>query len=1031
MKLPVQNLSPSGSPLRFTSRLPLTALLVGLMFLGTLAGSMAVAADDPGTDQYNLATGLYQKERWDMAAEQYQKFLKDYPQHVKVPFAQLNLGKSLVHLQKHEDARAILRIYVQNYPNSKKLSEAMYYVGECSYLTGDYKSAAKELGDYLQKFPDDPLTEWALPYLGDTQLRSNQPKEATQSFQASLKKYPNGAMADDAKFGLARAYETLDQGPQAEEIYRELSAKTQSRRAPSAQFRLAGRLFAASKFAESGAAYDDVIKRFPESTLVATADLNAGFAYFQAGDFTTAMARFDRASTTPEQNVTALYWKGMSQKSLQKYTDAAATLKAIYELKPDDPKAESILYHWADSELRGGQAEPAQLHFLEVVKRWPKGELADDSLHHAAETALTRGQLDESQQLLDRFAAEYPMSGLRLYQELLRGRLLRDRGGDEQLKQALVHFKKVQDESTIPQTQMTARYYIADTYQRLGDTATVLATLEPLIADVKAKGAKSEFVEVLVIQAASLLQEKKYAECIEASSEYLKHLPEGPQAEKVISYKAIANTYLGDAAAAQHNLTILFNKYPQSPNLAKTTHQMAEITYEAQKWDVSAKLFATLEKFGSESPYHAQALSGTAWCLYQQQQFEPSAAQFGEVVKQHPQDKLAAEAGFMQGKSFEAANQLDKAHAAYQTTMTTYAPAREAYLAGLQGARVLGRQGEIEKADAAYGELLKLFPQPEQLDKLLDEWALLNYEAERFEKADEIFRRLIADVPTSELVDNARMSLAESDLVAGKLEEARKAFQELEAANTSDAHVQEVSLYRLINVAIELEDWADAQKRSEQLEQRFPQGTFVWYGRFQRAEALFRQDKTDEAFTALNAIKAEKQNEAVSKADWFPRVFVLLAEIHLKRKEYDQLQAIVDELIAFDPKSPFLYQANEVLGRGFKNQAKFKEATEIFAKVIDDPNGRATETAAKSQFMIAEILLLQKNHKAAQLEYLKVDIHYDFPQWQAPALYQTGQCHEALNEVPLAQKTYVDLVKRFPDSEYAAKATERLNALKK
>src|SRR5690606_18256114 len=132
-----------------------------------------------------------------------------------------------------------------------------------------------------------------------------------------------------------------------------------------------------------------------------------------------------------------------------------------------------------------------------------------------------------------------------------------------------------------------------------------------------------------------------------------------------------------------------------------------------------------------------------------------------------------------------------------------------------------------------------------------------------------------------------------------------------------------------------------------QLETRFPESEFIWFSRFQRTEALFHQDKLDEAFAALTALKEQKQNEAVAQSSWFPRVFILMGEIHLRRKEYSQLTALVEEMIAWDPDSPFLYQAHELQGRAYKNQAKFKEAIESFTKVIDDPEGRKTETAAK------------------------------------------------------------------------------------
>ncbi|MEX0726596.1 MAG: tetratricopeptide repeat protein [Planctomycetaceae bacterium] len=1004
-----------------------------IVFFGLLLGLITLPADaafaDAGDDQYNLAAGLHKKELWSDAADQFRIFFKDYPDHRRTPDAQLRMGFCLLKLQKPEEARDFLRAFVKNNPQNKYLADGMYLVGESSYQLNDLKAAESELSAFVTKYPDDENAELALVHLADSQFLLQQPDKASLSYQKSLDQFPQGKYIDEARYGLARSYESLKKVKEAETIYRALATNAESERADDSQNRLALLLFADKRYQESAAAYDDLASRFPESPLAAEAVLSAGSAYYQTGDFATALARYDKAAESPEHLVTARLGKGLSQKSLKQYADAAATFQQTYEAHPDNPVAERLLYYWADAEFNQGAWEQARTHFLEVVKRWPAGQFADFSLYNAAEASLFNGQLDESQQLIDRFAAEYPKSGLRFLVELLRGRLLVERGGDEQLKQALVHFNNVLNESTIARTQMMARRHLAGTYLKLGDNASVATVLEPVVADVKANGSKSEFVDVLIVRAESLLREKKYAEAIESASDYLKFLPEGSQAETAIAVKAIGNTHLGDDNAAQHNLTILFNKYPNSPTLAQTAYVMADINYQAQKWDLSGKLYATLAKLGTSSPYHAQALSGEAWSQYHQGKFEPAAALFAEAVKQHPDDKSAAEAAFMQGKCFESADRLDDAIAAYGVALANYQPTREAYLSGLQIARLHGRKGEIDKSDAAYENVLKVFPKPDRLDMLLEEWAMLNYEAERFQKSDDVFRRLIAETPDSELVDNARLSLAESDLVAGKLPEARQVFQELEASPKSDADVQEISLYRLIGVTIDLEEWDEAAKWSQQLEARFPESEFIWFSRFQRAEALFHQGKIDESFAALNTLKAEKQNEAVSQTPWFPRVFILLGEIHLRRKEYSELTPLVDELKAWDPDSPFLYQAYEIQGRSFKNQAKFKEAIESFKKVIEDPDGRSTETAAKSQFMIAEIYVLQKDFQSAKLEYLKVDILYAFPEWQAPALYQAAICHESLKEIDLAKKTYAELARKFPDSEYAPKATERLKEL--
>ena len=111
---------------------------------------------------------------------------------------------------------------------------------------------------------------------------------------------------------------------------------------------------------------------------------------------------------------------------------------------------------------------------------------------------------------------------------------------------------------------------------------------------------------------------------------------------------------------------------------------------------------------------------------------------------------------------------------------------------------------------------------------------------------------------------------------------------------------------------------------------------------------------------------------------------------------------------------PVRYQIQEIMGRAHKNQAQFADAIVAFDSVTKDEFGEKTQTAAKCQFLIGETLLLQKKYKPALEAYLKVYLLYQFPQWQAPALYQAGQCDEALEQWQKALTSYEDLLRGLP-----------------
>ena len=266
-------------------------------------------------EEYRFAAGLYRQQRWDLAAEAFRKFIKNHPDHERVPYAQLYLGLTLVNADKYADAREVLRAYVRDYPQSRSLPDALYRAGECSYLLDDLKSAERELGRFVKDYPRHELVEWALPYLGDSELRLKEPAAAHDSFKTALERFPKSRLTDDSRFGLARAYEDLHQDRAAGEVYAELAADKNSVRAPQALLNLATIRFRTGQFEEASQAFLRLAEEFPKSSLVGAAHLNAGFAFYQLARYQRAMEEFDRASADKRQTAAAGYWKGLSEKA--------------------------------------------------------------------------------------------------------------------------------------------------------------------------------------------------------------------------------------------------------------------------------------------------------------------------------------------------------------------------------------------------------------------------------------------------------------------------------------------------------------------------------------------------------------------------------------------------------------------------------------------------------------------------------------------------------------------------------------------
>ena len=84
-----------------------------------------------------------------------------------------------------------------------------------------------------------------------------------------------------------------------------------------------------------------------------------------------------------------------------------------------------------------------------------------------------------------------------------------------------------------------------------------------------------------------------------------------------------------------------------------------------------------------------------------------------------------------------------------------------------------------------------------------------------------------------------------------------------------------------------------------------------------------------------------------------------------------------------------------------------------------------------AQWMIGETYFHQKNYEAAVREYLRLEILYAYPTWQAGALLQAGKCHQRLGEAKQAAELYRQILKNYSKTPFAEQAATLLSAMEK
>ena len=192
------------------------------------------------------------------------------------------------------------------------------------------------------------------------------------------------------------------------------------------------------------------------------------------------------------------------------------------------------------------------------------------------------------------------------------------------------------------------------------------------------------------------------------------------------------------------------------------------------------------------------------------------------------------------------------------------------------------------------------------------------------------------------------------------------------------------------------------------------------------AESYYRQSEFDEAGKRLDRLDEEIRRSKNAREPWMGIVPLRRAELLARRGQWNDAQALAAAIEKDYPGFPQQYDADYLLGRCWTMQADFEAARRAYDRVIHCEAGAKTETAAKAQWRIGETFFLQKNYKTAYQEYLKVEILYAYPEQQAAALLEAGNCCEKLGDAKRAAECYRQIVDGYPKTAVAPEAAQRL-----
>lgn len=1005
------------------------------LLLGTTTG-WADAQDAPEPprmpDALRFAHGLFRQRKYELAGDEYARFLEADPGPPHGDDARFGLASARLLQGRYREAREAFRGFLAKAPDHPRARTAWYRLGELSYMLGDLPAAREALERFTSDPADHANLETAWTYLGDVRLALDDPAAARTAYERSLDRFPDSRLADRARYGLARSLAATGDAARALEVLDDLIRREPADWLDKARLQVgkielaAGRLDAA----------EQALAKVGPGPVLSEARLRRGQALMrlarldEAADLLVPLA----ADPADPASIEASLDAASVDLRRERPADALKTLDAAMTRAGKSPLAPALAYRSAEALRALGRDAEARARFDKVASDFPADPWADDALLEAARLAQKAGDHDAAAESARRLAEGHPDSKLAPDALLVLGKAEAAAGRADAAVAALEQI--VGDGSkppaASPEVVDAARYELAAAYRAAGKADRADAMLAALGGSTNKKTAADAAFQL----GRSHLEAGRFAEAAAEFGRSLDAAPDGPLADHALANLAAARIGLDEREPAAEAVSRLAAKSADSPTLPPVRLRLAEAFAQAGEWPKAVEQFRPLaESTDPKLPVDLKerAEIGLARAMAKQGDAAGASKAFDAVLARTTDEAKVAALAFERAKAVEATGDVPAALAAYEQ-VETRAPKLDASLfAALARARLLAKDRPQEAADVL-GRLLdgdeararlKAIDQP--VDALLADrgWDLID--AGKVEDADKAFASLLSEFPTSPYSADARFNLAESANERKDFAEVVKLLAPMvdgaaDAPKLPDRLAPDV-LYRLGRARVEMGDWPAAATTLDRLLAEAPAGPRDREARFLRAEAALRQDQFEAAEKMLAELIA-----APPAADDPPDLVALAKERRLQSllglKRWQDALDLADAMKPTIAAPPARDPVEFARGRALLGLGRPEEARAAFQAVID--SRKSGDLAAQAQLMRGEAYFHEEQFLQALREFLQVDVLYpNAPRRRAAALLEAGKVYERLARWPEAADTYESIIKNFSDDPHAEEARAR------
>ncbi len=962
-------------------------------------------AEEP-KEIYALAANYYSQQKWAEATAEFQRLIEEHPSTDIASHAQFYLGETLVQQSKHQIALEVFQDFFDQNPDHAHRKLTLFRIGESNYLLGRRERAIEALQRFTVEYSSDPLLAYALPYLADLQLQAGNPRQAQSLYEQTLRDFPSTTFGDECRFGSGRALQAQNKFDEALPFYRSFIID-------------------------------------PTSALAAEAQLQIGVIHYQMGKWEkaiTAFSPFLDQYLTSHLATEAVYWQGKAHAKLQQWQAAADTLASV-ESRSDvaNDLIPAIRFEQALSLAHLKSWDEATVILEQIWKQWPQSAWADDGLQTQIDLLHQSANYEQAIQLAKVFFDEFNNSPLTWHVKETLGRSLY---AEQRYPEAANAFRELLDDpldDPLDNPLDNPLTETADTSIRSGHVTNwrVLlglgeigrGSLDDAILHLQAaseSASEPSLVSgVTMALAVAHLEAGHDRQAIEFQKKYLLVAPEGADVSRCLSDLSLSLANTGNWESAHQFLQQLIDEHSEYRDLPRVAHLFAEKAFQADRYLEAKESFHYLSNQNGSPEKRVLGISGLGWTFYKLDQLDSALENFQRLINQAPRHALAAEAMLMSAKIHERVDDVAAAQASYELIIENQHDQDSLEQALFSLARLKQKQGgedNLTQAKSLYQQLLFQIPDGSFTESALYQVAWTALDLQNEPEAIRAFQKIFDDHSDGQYWADAGFRVAQNHVKAHRVPEATSILNRLidsSAASSIEDHV----LFLQGQIAASQREWDRLSETMMQLVERYPQSDLVIQAKYWVAESHFRRDDLKQAVSMFESVA--KQSHLL---DEHSRSMIQLRQIQILglQEEWDECFELATQFKDDMPHFKLIHEVDYLIGRVYASRADFEKARNAYEQVVLSSDGGRTETAAMAQWMIGETYFHQENHRRAISAYHRVETLFAYPNWQAAALLQTGKCQELQTQWNDAVNTYLLLIKKYPQTQHAVEASDRL-----